>query len=317
MDDRDKILIASCDTSDLVILNHILHRDYTILSAKTGGMALRCAVGEELNLVLLDVDLPDMSGLEILVRLKEISVTQDIPVIVIAGESEDDDKEKIVEQAIMLGAADCITKPFHEIIVKTRIKTYLQIGSQSRTIEELAHVDSLTDVPNLKKFDDRLAHEWRRAFREKKPLSFLKLDVDKLREYNDAHGYSHGDALLKTVAQISASAAKRPADLTARLGGEEFGILLPDTDLDGAITVAENIRAAVETVRMPTADNRVPGAATVSIGAASWVPTDGGTTVDFIAKANENLDAAKSAGRNKVIGTNAMRAYAQSNESRA
>ena len=315
MDERNKILITSCDTSNLVILNHILHRDYTILSAKSGSLGLRCAVGEALDLVLLDVVLPDMSGLEMLARLKDISVTRDIPVIVIAGESEDDDNvEKLIEQAIILGAADCITKPFNDIVVKTRIKTYMQIRLQTRTGEEPRHVDSLTDIPTLEKFDDHLAQEWRRAFREKKTLSFLKLDVDKLSEYNDTHGYSHGDALLKTVAQISASAARRPADLAARLGGEEFGILLPDTDLDGAMNVAEKIRSAVETMRLPTTDNNIHGSTTVSIGAASWIPADGGTTMEFIAKANENLDAAKSAGRNKVIGTDAIRAYANSNK---
>jgi diguanylate cyclase (GGDEF)-like protein len=135
----------------------------------------------------------------------------------------------------------------------------------------------------------------------------LKLDVDKLREYNEAHGYSRGDALLKTIAKISTSAAQRPADFTARLGGEEFGVLLPDTDLEGALTVAENIRSAVEAARIADGDGRDPGSATVSIGAASWNPSNGGTTVDFIAKANENLDAAKNAGRNKIVGTGALR----------
>ena len=313
MGERNKILIICSDASDLVILNHILQRDYTIFSAKSGEMAIRSVVEETPDLVLLDVVLPGMSGLKMLGHLKELSVTRDIPVIVMAEDS-DGDKEKIIEQAIVFGAADCVTKPFNDIIVKARVNTHLQIACRTRAMERTDHVDSLTDIPNLKKFDDHLAQEWRRAFREKKPLAFLKLGVDKLSEYNDVHGYSHGDTLLKTVAQISASVAKRPTDLAARLGGEEFGILLPDTDLDGAMTVAEKIRGAVEIARMSTADNRVLSPTTVSIGATSWIPSNGGTTLDFIAKANENLDAAKNAGRNKVVGTNAIRAYAHSSE---
>ena len=306
MDERNKILIASCDTSNLVILNHILHQDYVILPAKSGGSALRSAIEEAPDLILLDIVLPDIDGIEVLTRLKEISVTRNIPVIVIAGENEDD---KLIEQAILLGASDCVTKPFNDAIIKARIKTHLQIEHQTRAIEELGHVDSLTDIPNMKKFDDHLALEWQRALREKKPLSFLKLGVDKFSEYNGSHGFAHGDSLLKTVAQISASTVKRPADLAARLGGEEFGILLPDTDLNGAMAVAEKIRTAVESAQLPTGNNNVLGTTTVSIGAASWLPMNGGTTMDFIAKANENLDAAKNAGRNKVVGTDAKRAY--------
>ena len=306
MEDRDKILIASCDVLDLVILNHILSREYVVFTARSGKEALRYAIKDTPNLVLLDVDLSDLSFIEVLLRFREIPGNQDVPVMVISG---DGGKEKVIEQAIMLGAVDCITKPFIDVVVKARVNAHLLIVHQLRVIEELSRIDSLTDIPNLKNFDSHLAQEWRRAARAKKTLSFLKLDVDKLREYNNTHGYSQGDALLKMIAQISASAVKRPTDMAARLGDEEFGILLPDTDLDGAMTVAESIRSAVESSRLHPANDRSSGYATISIGATSWTPANGGTTVDFIAKANENLEAAKNTGRNKVIGSDAQRAY--------
>jgi len=306
MGERDKILIVSSDMPNLVILNHIFSREFAVTTAKYGSAALRCVIEDVPDLILLDVSLPDMSALDVLARLRQICAKRYISVIVVSSEG---DKEKIIEQAIVLGAADCVTKPFNDIVVKARIKAHLLIVHQARVIEELSRIDSLTDIPNLKNFDNHLTQEWRRAFRGNKTLSFLKLDVDKLREYNNAHGYSQGDALLKMVAQISASAAKRPTDMAARLGDEEFGILLPDTELQGAMTVAENIRYAVETARIPAAGDNSSGSATVSIGAASWAPASGGTTVDFVAKANENLNAAKNAGQNKVIGTDALRAY--------
>jgi len=313
VEDKDKILIASCDVLNLVILNHILSREYVVFTARSGGEALRYAINDAPNLVLLDVAMSDLSVLEVLLHLRKIPGNQDVPVIVISDDTGNGDKVKIIEQAIMLGAADCVTKPFIDVVVKARVNAHLLIVHQERVIEELSRIDSLTDIPNLKNFDDHLAQEWRRAARGKKTLSFLKMDVDKLKEYNNAYGYSQGDALLKMIAQISASAVKRPTDMAARLGDEEFGILLPDTDLEGAMTVAESIRSAVESARIPTANDRSLGYATISIGATSWNPANGGTTMDFIAKANENLNTAKNAGRNKVIGTDALRAYGNTN----
>ena len=306
MDERDKVLIASCNMLNLVILNHILSKEYVIISAKSGGTALRCAINEPPDLALLDTDLTDLSVLEVFLHLKEIPVKRSIPVIIV---SNDSDQEKVIEQAIVLGAADCITKPFNETVIKARVKAHLLIAHQARLIEELSRIDSLTSIPNQNSFDNQLTQEWRRAAREKKNLSLLKLDVDKFSEYNNTNGHSQGDELLKIVAQISASAAKRPSDMTARLGDKEFGILLPDTDLQGALTVAENIRSAVETFRIPSSNNYSLDSATVSIGATSWIPSNGGTTVDFIANANENLNTAKNFGQNKVIGTDALRAY--------
>ena len=294
-----KILIVDDETSNLAVLNRILSAEYTIFTAKSGESALKRVLQEQPDLILLDIVMPDMDGFDVLSRLKSDFTARNIPVIIISGLAGEDDEEK----GFRLGAVDYITKPFKNAIVKARIKTHMQIVHQIRMIERLGLIDPLTDMPNRRNFDDHMAMEWRRAFREKKVLSFMMLDVDKFKMYNDAYGHPQGDTLLKTIAKIFMAATKRPADLAARLGGEEFGILLPDTNLEGAMAIAEDIRSTVEAAPIPTIDDSSVTSTTISIGVASWTPSEGGSIQDLIAKADENLYTAKNSGRNKVIGT--------------
>jgi diguanylate cyclase (GGDEF)-like protein len=127
------------------------------------------------------------------------------------------------------------------------------------------------------------------------------MDVDKFKNYNDTYGHPQGDVLLQTIARIFAGAARRPSDLAARLGGEEFGVLLPDTNAKNALIVAEKIRADVEAMRVPAADGKTITTATISIGLTTCIPAEDGNSKDFISKSNENLYAAKTAGRNRVV----------------
>jgi diguanylate cyclase (GGDEF)-like protein len=167
-------------------------------------------------------------------------------------------------------------------------------------IERIGLVDPLTDIPNRRCFDDRLAGEWRRAQREKKTVSFMMMDVDKFKNYNDTWGHPQGDALLKVFSHIFAESVRRPGDLAARLGGEEFGVLLPDTSLKGAMEIAEEIRARVESATVPTADGKTLTSATISIGVASAVPGDGITPQELLSQADRCLYKAKEGGRNRV-----------------
>jgi diguanylate cyclase (GGDEF)-like protein len=159
---------------------------------------------------------------------------------------------------------------------------------------------ALTDIPNRRSFDDRIQVEWRRCFREQKPVSLLMLDLDRFKTYNDTYGHPQGDAMLKAAAKVLASSARRPADIAARIGGEEFGVLLPDTALENALAIAEKIRAVIEALRVPTADGTELTTITASVGVASKIPGDCGGLKDFITKADEYLYAAKTNGRNRV-----------------
>jgi diguanylate cyclase (GGDEF)-like protein len=290
------ILVIDDEKSNLMVLNGILSPDYTVFTAKSGKEGLNRAMADQPDLILLDIIMPEMNGFEVLKALKGSEETRRIPVIIITGLDNEDDEER----GFSLGAVDYIGKPFKNAIVKARVKTHMQIVRQIRTIERIGLVDGLTDIPNRRCFDDRLALEWRRALREGRPLSFLMTDLDKFKSYNDTYGHPQGDALLRTVAKILSAAAKRPADLAARLGGEEFGLLLPETGAEAAREIAERIRASVEAARVPAGN--ILTQTTMSIGFVSLVPAEQMTPEAFVAAADKNLYTAKESGRNQVRG---------------
>ncbi|MDR3338344.1 MAG: diguanylate cyclase [Treponema sp.] len=295
-DSKYTILIVDDEKANLTILNQILSEEYEIYMAKSGKAAFKLAVEGKPDLILLDILLPDINGFDVLVNLKENPETRSIPVICITGL----DSEKDEEKGFLLGAVDYIKKPFKHTIVKVRVKNHMEIVRQMHVIERLGLIDPLTDIANRRSFDDRIAMEWRRAIREKRPISFFMMDIDKFKNYNDTYGHLQGDALLKAAAKIFTLNARRPADLPARLGGEEFGILLPNTGFEAALLIAESIRADVEALRVPTEDGSEMTGTTISIGVVSVLPGGNDLVKDFISRADENLYAAKETGRNKV-----------------
>ncbi|MCL2126480.1 MAG: diguanylate cyclase [Oscillospiraceae bacterium] len=176
---------------------------------------------------------------------------------------------------------------------------YRKLADNIIDLAALGMRDQLTGIPNRRAFDNRLSMEWGRAIRENNYLSVLVLDVDKFKNYNDTFGHQQGDVALKTVAKTVRDALKRPADFPARWGGEEFVVLLPSTDTEGAVVVAENVRKEIENAVIPCADER--GArVTVSIGVCSQVPMRDSIIEDFILSADAALYRAKENGRNRV-----------------
>ncbi|MDR1874810.1 MAG: diguanylate cyclase [Synergistaceae bacterium] len=293
-----EILIVDDEEANLDVLTRILSTEYTPLTAKSGEEALKYVSQEPPDLILLDILMPGMNGFDVLAALKSSEETKNIPVIIITELSD----EEAEERGFFLGAVDYIMKPFKNSIVLARVRTHLQILRQIRTIEQLGLMDPLTDIPNRRSFDNHIRMEWRRSVREQTPLSFLMMDLDNFKTYNDTWGHPQGDALLKAVAQIFASAARRPSDLAARIGGEEFGVLLPNTDLAGACVKAEKIRADVEALRLPLVDGSAVTSITISIGVAAILPTKDDDLRCLIARADENLYRAKDAGRNRIFG---------------
>ncbi|MDR3333633.1 MAG: diguanylate cyclase [Treponema sp.] len=291
-----KILAVDDDRANVSILHRILSPEYTVLTANSGERALKYAVEEQPDIILLDIILPDMNGFDILVKLKENPLTREIPVIIISGLNSEQDEEK----GLCLSAVDYITKPFNNTIVRARIKTHIDIISHRRVIEKLSLIDPLTDIPNRRAFNDRIQMEWKRAIREKNPLSFLMIDLDNFKHYNDTYGHLQGDRLLKTVAQIFVDSAKRPADMSIRWGGEEFAVLLPHTDLKAAHIIAERIRSRVESTQVPITGGTLMTSITLSIGLASIVPTQDSSINDFIALADKYLYQAKDTGKNRI-----------------
>jgi len=159
--------------------------------------------------------------------------------------------------------------------------------------------DQLTGSPNRRSFDNRLELEWERAIREKEPISVFMIDIDRFKLYNDTFGHPQGDAALKVVATTIRQSLNRSTDFTARWGGEEFVVLLPNTDSAGAVNIAEKIRVSIENAVVPCGDERGKKV-TISIGISTWIPEKGCLASDFILAADGALYQAKAAGRNRV-----------------
>jgi diguanylate cyclase (GGDEF)-like protein len=292
---KNSVLLVDNDKSNLKLLSSILGSEYTLYTAASGANAIKLAKEYMPDLILLDILMPDMDGYETLSELKKSAATQKIPVIFITGLSSNEDEEK----GLSLDAADYISKPFSEKIVKLRIRNQIQIVNQLRTIERISMIDQLTKMPNRRSFDERLNMEWSRAIREQTPISLFMLDIDKFKNYNDTYGHQQGDVALQSVAKILLSSSRRSSDFAARWGGEEFAILLPNTPLTNAVDVAEKIRVNIENEVIPRVGNP-PTKVTASIGVNSQIPARDSSLDAFISVADKALYAAKAAGRNLV-----------------
>jgi len=211
-DSKSRLLIVDDEASVLAVLNRILSEDYEILTAKTGKEALKLAQEQHPDLILLDILLPDLDGYNVIVQLKSNAETNEIPVIFITGLTSEEDEEK----SFLLGATDYIIKPFKPAAIKARIRKHLDILNQMKALEGIGLTDFLTGLPNRCSFQDRLEMEWRRAVREQKMISFLMVDIDGFKAYNDSYGHLQGDALLRAAAGVFTAWAKRPA---VRSGG--------------------------------------------------------------------------------------------------
>jgi diguanylate cyclase (GGDEF)-like protein len=237
----------------------------------------------------------EVDGYAVISDLRKNERTRNIPIIFVTTLGEENDEEK----GLALGAADYIVKPFSPSIVKLRIRNQLKMMEQIRINERLSMYDQLTDLPNRRSFEIRLSAEWGRASREKTPISLLVIDIDRFKNYNDTYGHLQGDVALQYVAKAFKRCLRRPVDFVARWGGEEFIVILPNTDSKGTKEVAESIRKSVEQLEIPVSDNDITKT-TVSIGAITQDNEQYKTTDELISKADIALYEAKNQGRNRV-----------------
>ena len=293
---KNTILIIDEDSTLYLQLESILVYDWEVISEKSGAEGLSRALSAKPDLIFLNALLPSKKGLETLVALKDSPELNKIPVIIVANDTD----EALEEESFTLGATDFISMPFRSAMIKARVKNQLQILNQIKTIEQLGLTDNLTNLYNRRGFNDKYIPEWKRCLREKSPVSFLMLDVDKFTNYNDTYGHPQGDLLLKILADIFDKAARRPTDFVARRRGNEFGILLPNTELEPALKIAEKIRDSVDRLRLLTDDGETETKITISIGLACMVPSSELNPDILISDAEKYLSKAKASGRNRV-----------------
>lgn len=291
-----RILIVDDDPSNIRVLATVFDNEYEVLFATNGKQALRIAVQERPDVILLDVIMPEMDGYQVCRLLKADLLTKDIPVIFITANSN-------VEQEILgleIGAADYISKPFSAAIVKIRVRNQVELRSARDKLVRLAITDGLTGIANRRQFDEQLAHEWHRASRMNQSLAIAMVDVDWFKNYNDYYGHQAGDECLRQVAQVLVSSAKRVSDFVARYGGEEFALILPTTHGQAALTVANNACIGLSQLALPHALSEF-GCVTLSAGVAVGVPTVHETAERLVEHADKALYMAKHQGRNQAI----------------
>lgn len=263
-----------------------------IETASGSREAMRLIREFEPDVILMDIDLgvgDPMDGFEILSEIKSDPSTRDIAVIFISGSTETMDRVRALE----LGAIDFIGKPFEVVELKARIRSALRVRSMVRILAQKARIDGLTGLWNRAYFDARMEDELTASGRHGRPLSLILCDLDRFKSLNDEHGHPFGDEVLSRFAQILGSG--RSSDIACRYGGEEFALILPDTDREEAIRAAERVRWAIEQETWPDHPGLV---VTASFGIAQYhVDLDQSR---MVAAADQALYRAKELGRNRV-----------------
>ncbi len=292
---HDDVILAASAASALEILNRV----------------------RDIDLILLDIIMPDIDGIEACRRIKRRSSLRDIPVIMITSSDETAD----LTAAFEAGAMDYLIKPPTPVELAVRINSALklkherdrrkarenelldltrQLAEANSMLRRLAVIDPLTEVANRRYFDQAMVQEWRRSRREGRPLGLIMIDIDFFKNYNDAYGHQAGDECLVKVAKALSGCLSRPGDFVARYGGEEFAGVMPNTDLAGAMAVAERMREAVAEMAILHPDSSAAAHVTVSLGVASLI-ADARTTFQALIKAaDQALYRAKETGRNRV-----------------
>jgi two-component system, cell cycle response regulator len=271
------------------------HEEIELASAQSGGEGLRIAAERGPALILLDLDMPDMDGFEVLRRLKNDSPNMETPVIVLSSLHSAQDKVS----AFDLGAVDYITKPFNLTELRVRVRSALRLQRLVQMLAQRAQIDGLTGLWNRMHFDRRWADEVAESARHQQALSLAMLDVDHFKSINDGYGHPAGDALLQGLARLFERESRRE-DVICRYGGEEFALIMPQTTAEEAAQLCDRIRTAVRTMSWPRhPDRRV----TISVGVAGCRRGREISPTEWLEIADQTLYSAKRAGRDTLMVT--------------
>lgn len=294
---RHSLLVVD-DSEDVhrLLQARLRQENIDLLAALDGRTALELAAQQKPSLILLDLDMPDMDGFEVLRHLKESSATRDIPVIVLSGLHSPADK--VV--AFDLGAVDYVTKPFDLMELRVRLRSAMKMSDLIEMLAKLAHIDGLTGLWNRAHFDDRWASCIAENHRNGRPLCIALFDLDHFKSLNDTYGHPAGDAALQGFAKLIRREC-RASDIPCRYGGEEFVLVMPGTSPEDGATVCERIRQELAAMNWPGHPERK---ITVSIGIAGADCAVDVSAESWLETADKVLYRAKKGGRDRVVTSN-------------
>ena len=295
---RPSVMVVDDAKTNIKVLANALKHDYKVQVADSGERALAVLAQQSLpDLILLDIMMPNMDGYEVCRLIKNDPKTQAIPVIFVTALDSEMDEAKGFE----VGAVDFITKPFKVPVVQARVKNHIKLKKRTDMLEQMSHIDGLTQIPNRRQLDETLETELKRLQRDQAPLGVVMIDIDFFKAFNDHYGHGRGDDALERVAQALQDCLQRPGDFVARYGGEEFVVLLPETDLAGTRKVVAHMAAAVDAARIEHAYSSVSDFVSISLGAVSGVPVTALSAQDWLEQADQALYQAKKHGRHQGV----------------
>jgi diguanylate cyclase (GGDEF)-like protein len=296
------VLVVDDDPDKRMLLTVALQMaGYEVRTANDGEEGLLAVESFQPDLIITDVMMPKMDGYELARRVRANPQTRFLPIIIqTAARSGADD----IRRGSEVGALGYITDPTDIDMLLARARTLLDFKQYLDTCEEAAFTDHLTGLANRRRFERQLEREVTRTLRYGRPFCLLLLDLDNFKQVNDTHGHEAGDEVIRRLA-LTLQAGTRGIDLAARVGGEEFAVILPETDFEGGLDVADRLRVAVREMDVP-----LVGRVTASFGVAEF-PVCSATGRELVSVADAALYQAKRGGRDRVERGEVMEANRQ------
>ncbi len=296
------LVVDDSRTQRAIVCDYLSSLNCDIVQCASGDEALMVTAEKVPDLIILDVEMPGLSGFDTCKAIRGLLQEHWVPIIYLTGRN---DPKDIVE-GLHVGGDTYISKPVHPDVLSAIATAMLRLSSiqaelmsANKKLDEVAHYDVLTQIMNRRGYEEALDRYWKDHQRRKDCLTIMLMDIDHFKKYNDNYGHIQGDQCLREVAQTLKSALKRPVDILARYGGEEFVVLLPSTDLEGAKKVAERFITAMQQANIPHEYSDSQPFVSLSIGIAQ-VQLSNETSKQALERADSALYQAKESGRHCV-----------------
>lgn len=319
-----KILVVDDRPENLLVVESVLDGlEIHIFKATSGNDALALMLDHDFGLVILDIQMPEMNGFEVADLMKCKEKTRHIPIIFLTAIYKE---EASVFKGYEVGAVDYLFKPIQPVILRSKVKVFMNLYKQKvelkrqaiiledrlkellelqevkMQLENLSQMDGLTGIPNRRTLDQFIKKHWEVSKNGSLSISFIMIDIDYFKSYNDNYGHIQGDQCLIQVAEVLRKTMEKETDcLVGRFGGEEFSVVLPNRDQQETVQFAELIKQNLQHLAIAHEYSSLCDHVTVSIGTISIIPTEGVTIKEFIDCADKALYEAKRRGRNCVV----------------
>lgn len=322
--EKAPILLVDDRRENLLTLERLLEApELLLVRAESGQEALAKTLDHQFALVLMDVQMPGMDGYETAELMRGNKKTRHIPIIFVTAARKE---QEHMFKGYDAGAVDYLLKPLEPAVLKSKVGIFLEMFRQKQLLEEktreldakileledlqrkleksnlklqhLSSVDGLTGLFNRRHFDDIFSVEWKNARRRRSPLSLIIIDIDHFKAFNDTYGHIAGDLCLQRVAKGLVSTLHRPVDMVSRYGGEEFTVILPDTDVNGAEWVATRMKEHIQDLAIPHSSSPTGDYVTISLGISTMIPEPDQPAENLLDAADKALYRAKEEGRN-------------------